>query len=356
MMKSFLFAALFMAALLAGCDAPTSEPVAVQPAPTETPLSPTSTPSPTRTATVTLTPTTTHTFTPTITFTPTLSPTLDGIQSLIASGDFVPYEGREISIVNVDGVDYIADQHGIKYFKQIDGKWVETDDCERLCHFFGSEYYDKSRPEQLFYAEKGPFPFLPDGSPQIIKAIEIGIRIEGEPYTEEIELFGEKGQALFVNAFFPNGKGGIGGKVKILVDVVPEGSNTYLGIGAQKKSNPSETDHPGSPYGYWAEGRAAVDIDKKIEWFQQPGNAARLIFPIDFQGPDVEPETYDDGTTNFQIRYVQQLLKDSNLRNELQKFSNDYKALMLGWNSKMEIPDDLIIPALRFNLITRINK
>jgi hypothetical protein len=103
------------------------EPVAVQSAQTETPLPPTSTPSLTSTATVTLTPTVTHTFTPTITFTPTLSPTLDAIQSLIASGDFVPYEGRQISIVNVDRVDYIADQFGIKYYKQVDGKWVETD-------------------------------------------------------------------------------------------------------------------------------------------------------------------------------------------------------------------------------------
>jgi hypothetical protein len=268
-MKPFLFAAVIIVAMLTSCAAPSPEPVAVQPAPTEY------TPSPNQHAR-----TDPHgdghtnaysypTFTPTITFTPTLSPTLDAIQSLIASGDFTPYEGREISIVNVDGVDYIADQHGIKYFKQVDGKWVETDDCERVCHFFGSMYYNKDYPEQVTFGyNPDANHLLPDGSPQKISTADIGVRIEGNPYVVRTNVLGEEADLVYIDAFFPNGAGGLGGKVKMLVDVVPVGYKTNLDVGFQKKSNPSEGFPTGSPYGYWARGRSAQELNVKIEWFK----------------------------------------------------------------------------------------
>jgi hypothetical protein len=56
-----MFATLFIAALLAGCTTPLPEPVVINPAPTETPILPTSTPRPTSTATLTPIPTVTST-------------------------------------------------------------------------------------------------------------------------------------------------------------------------------------------------------------------------------------------------------------------------------------------------------
>jgi hypothetical protein len=63
MSKSFfsIFTVLIIAALLAGCTTPLPEPVVINPAPTETPILPTSTPRPTSTATLTPIPTVTST-------------------------------------------------------------------------------------------------------------------------------------------------------------------------------------------------------------------------------------------------------------------------------------------------------
>jgi hypothetical protein len=77
MLKFFacLFAALITTSLLAGCTTPLPEPVAINPAPTETPILPTSTPRPTSTTTLTPTPTATPTITPSLTNSPTVTST-----------------------------------------------------------------------------------------------------------------------------------------------------------------------------------------------------------------------------------------------------------------------------------------
>jgi hypothetical protein len=234
---------------------------------------------------------------------------------------------------------------------------VETDDCERVCHFFEPMYYDKEVPEQAFFSSwPDANHLLPDGSPQKISGVEIGVRVEGNPYVVRTNVLGEEADLVYIDAFFPNGAGGLGGKVKMLVDVVPVGQKTYLDVGFQKKSNPSEGFPPGSPYGYWARGRSAQDLNVKIEWFKKPGNAARVLFPVNFQGPDIEQENNKDGTSNLKIRYIQELLKDSNYRNELQKFANGYQRFRRGVNTTMEVSEDLVIPALDSSIIERLNK
>jgi hypothetical protein len=175
-------------------------------------------------------------------------------------------------------------------------------------------------------------------------------------YVVRTNVLGEEADLVYIDAFFPNGAGGLGGKVKMLVDVVPVGQKTYLDVGFQKKSNPSEGFPPGSPYGYWARGRSAQDLNVKIEWFKKPGNAARVLFPVNFQGPDIEQENNKDGTSNLKIRYIQELLKDSNYRNELQKFANGYQRFRRGVNTTMEVSEDLVIPALDSSIIERLNK
>jgi hypothetical protein len=164
----------------------------------------------------------------------------------------VPYEGRKYIISNINGVNYIFDQkYRVKLFKEVDGKYIETDDCERWCRFFEPMGFDKNLPEQLYYGVWGPntYPFLPDGSPQKIKALEIGIRIVGNPYSIRDTIFGQEADLVYVDAFFPNGRGGFGGKVKVLVDVVPVGENTRVYLNTQLENEPLESDFGGSAYG-----------------------------------------------------------------------------------------------------------
>jgi hypothetical protein len=89
---------------------------------------------------------------------------------------------------------------------------------------------------------------------------------------------------------------------------------------------------------------------------RHPGNAARVVFPTDIQGPDIEPETYDNGTTNLRIRYAQHLLRDAKQRNALQQLVNGYKYLHPGRDATLEVSEELIIPALQFNVIVMSNK
>jgi hypothetical protein len=150
------------------------------------------------------------------------------VQALVP--DFKPYEGRLLKVVVDNGIEYISDQYDMKYFKKIDNQWVETDDCERVCHFFGSEYYNKNYPEQVTFSEKpSGYPLFPDrNSPQTFHGFNIGVRIEGNPYTERANVLGVEADLIYIDAFFPNGKGGLGGKVKILVDAVPVGGKTII--------------------------------------------------------------------------------------------------------------------------------
>jgi hypothetical protein len=199
------------------------------------------------------------------------------------------------------------------------------------------------------------YPLFPDRvSPQTVYGYDIGVRIEGNPYTERANVLGEEADLVYVDAFFPNGKGGLGGKVKILVDAVPVGGKTTIIVGTQRRSDPSATDRTGSPYGHYAIGPSGPkDLDDKINFLRQPGNTARLTFAIAIQGPDIEPETYDNGTSNLMVRYAQHLLKDAKLRNDIQQFANGYTYFGPGRNSTMEVPEDLVIPAIRFIMTTK---
>jgi hypothetical protein len=329
MSKSFfsIFTVLIIAALLAGCSAPSPEPVAVQPAPTETPLPPTSTPSPTSTATITLTPTVTHTFTPTITFTPTPSATLDAVQSLIASGDFVPYEGREISITNIDGVDFIADQFGVKYFEKRNGEWVETDDNTKLGHFFEFMAWNKSIPEEIVIIDVPNSFFEETYGAKFFNGGWLGARMESPPRIERVQALGTEVDLLLIDMFIPNMLNGVGGRFTVLVDAVPAGGKTYL----ERAGNTSDPDNRfpgGSPYGTNSVGvsREAVTLKEKAEanMFQQPGRPARMFFATDVQKASIEPWKYKwapPRTDNFKIRYIQEvLLQDPEYRNHLANF------------------------------------
>jgi hypothetical protein len=376
------FTALMIVALLAGCAVPPPEPVAVQPVSTDTPIPPTSTPSPTNTATVTPTPTATHTFTPTITLTPTLSPTLDAIQSLIASGDFAPYEGREMSITTIDGVEFVTDQFGIKYFEKMGREWVETDDNTRLGHFFEFTPWNKTMPEEIVIFDVVDSFFEETYGAKFFNGAWIGVRMESPPRIERVQAVGTEVDLLIIDVFMPNGLNGVGGRFTVLVDAVPAGGKTYLER-ASNTSDPNSRYPTGSPYGTNSVGVSteAFSLKEKASknMFQQPGRPVRMFFATDVQKKPIEPWKYKwapPRTDNFKIRYIQEvLLQDPEYRNQLADFKKQLIDMQKkGWavlvkmqkesggdnvnidsldpefvaSLRIDIPEGLIVPATDF--------
>jgi hypothetical protein len=62
------------------------------------------------------------------------------------------------------------------------------------------------------------------------------------------------------------------------------------------------------------------------------------------------------GESTLRFRLMQQILNNPKNKEDMQKFTKDYEALNFGWRHDIEVPEGLMLLALRFGIVTKVTK